>query len=129
MKNRLIISVVVVALALGALIFSAASSAAKEVVTVSDLSSGIARKNILLGARVISETPQYKTEPDFELRFDIVDISSPDKQVPVVYHGLMPDSFQAGRDVILEGSFDGKEFTAKTLMTQCPSKYEPPMPE
>jgi cytochrome c-type biogenesis protein CcmE len=44
----------------------------------------------------------------------------------VAYHGVIPDMFQAGRDVVVEGRFDAKSnvFVADVLMTKCASKYE-----
>lgn len=44
----------------------------------------------------------------------------------IVYQGSMPDNFQDGAEVIVEGQFaeDHKYFQAKVLMTKCPSKYE-----
>jgi len=44
----------------------------------------------------------------------------------VEYAGIRPDTLQPGRDVILEGHYAGGVFQATVLMTQCPSKYEPP---
>ncbi len=46
-------------------------------------------------------------------------------RIPVQYHGIKPDMFQAGADVIVEGrvSQDGV-LVASSLMTSCPSKYE-----
>jgi cytochrome c-type biogenesis protein CcmE len=50
-------------------------------------------------------------------------------QVPVVYQGVIPDLFQAGTDVVVEGRFDESEiFQANVLMTKCASKYEPVSP-
>jgi len=49
--------------------------------------------------------------------------------VPVHYQGVLPDMFAEGRDVIVEGRYDaGGALAAKTLMTSCPSKYEPEKP-
>jgi cytochrome c-type biogenesis protein CcmE len=49
--------------------------------------------------------------------------------VPVVYHGLRPDLFRAGRDVVLTGTLPTRQgvFVAKrdSLVTKCPSKYTP----
>jgi cytochrome c-type biogenesis protein CcmE len=100
----------------------------------------------------------YQTEPHIELRFAIVDPppkkaadgsdpkvttenASPvvdasvaaaaevGKPVPVVYRGLRPDMFTAGRDVIIDGSLENGTVVASSLLTQCPSKYEAPSPE
>jgi cytochrome c-type biogenesis protein CcmE len=45
--------------------------------------------------------------------------------LPVAYHGVIPDTFVDGADVVVEGSLgaDGT-FRAHTLLAKCPSKYE-----
>jgi cytochrome c-type biogenesis protein CcmE len=45
--------------------------------------------------------------------------------VPVAYHGIMPDMFAEGREVVVEGRYDGRGLAARQIMTSCPSKYEP----
>ncbi len=59
------------------------------------------------------------------VEFELIDAESMDKSLAVRYKGVVPDTFKAGAEVIVEGglSEDGV-FTAKTLMTKCPSKYE-----
>jgi cytochrome c-type biogenesis protein CcmE len=45
--------------------------------------------------------------------------------VDVNYTGVLPDMFEAGRDVVVEGKLDESGvFQADTLMTKCASKYE-----
>jgi cytochrome c-type biogenesis protein CcmE len=45
--------------------------------------------------------------------------------LPVAYHGIVPDTFVDGADVVVEGRLgtDGT-FQAHTLLAKCPSKYE-----
>ncbi len=46
--------------------------------------------------------------------------------VLVRYQGILPDMFAEGRDVIVEGRYHPTDvLEAKTIMTSCPSKYEP----
>lgn len=47
------------------------------------------------------------------------------KEVPVAYHGVLPDLFKADCDVVVEGRL-GPEgvFKADHLLTKCASKYE-----
>lgn len=46
--------------------------------------------------------------------------------VPVSYQGILPDMFAEGRDVIVEGVYTpDQQLVASTIMTSCPSKYEP----
>ena len=54
------------------------------------------------------------------------DVASDSVQAyPVVYHGLAPDTFTDGVDVVVEGRLgvDGT-FQATTLLAKCGSKYE-----
>jgi len=47
----------------------------------------------------------------------------------VAYHGVIPEMFQAGREVVVEGQLDASgTFKADVLMTKCASKYEPNSP-
>ncbi|BAS27265.1 cytochrome c maturation protein CcmE [Limnochorda pilosa] len=51
-------------------------------------------------------------------------------RIPAVYHGAKPDTFQGGAPVIVEGRWgpDGT-ITADQILMQCPSRYEPALPE
>jgi cytochrome c-type biogenesis protein CcmE len=49
--------------------------------------------------------------------------------IPVRFQGILPDMFAEGRDVIVEGIYNADDtFAAKTILTSCPSKYEPEAP-
>lgn len=45
----------------------------------------------------------------------------------VEYHGVVPDTFKDGSDVVVEGKLDPQTrvFRASTLLAKCPTKYEP----
>ena len=60
------------------------------------------------------------------LRFRIRDVKG-STSVPVVYKGSVPDLFRSGRDVVVDGRLQGGVFVAvpDTLVTKCPSKYQP----
>ena len=46
-------------------------------------------------------------------------------EIPVVYHGIVPDNFTEDIDVVVEGRLDvGGTFRADTLLTRCESKYK-----
>jgi cytochrome c-type biogenesis protein CcmE len=64
------------------------------------------------------------------MRFHIGDFAGPDRvpvegTVVVAYTGVVPDMFAEGRDVIIEGRYVDGTLQAQTIMTSCPSKYEP----
>jgi len=58
--------------------------------------------------------------------FHLVDKDDQGRSIVVDYAGAVPDTFKPGVEVIVEGGFDphSRVFTASTLMTKCPSKYE-----
>ena len=68
-----------------------------------------------------------QSEPkDMTLRFVVVDDTDAGKTVPVVYKGVVPDSFKPDADVVLEGKLSANGiFEASTLLAKCPTKYVP----
>ncbi|GAB7141019.1 cytochrome c maturation protein CcmE [Deferribacterales bacterium RsTz2092] len=44
----------------------------------------------------------------------------------VAYRGTIPDAFEVGAQVVVEGVYDADrgEFVARKLLAKCPSKYE-----
>ena len=47
------------------------------------------------------------------------------RDLPVRYAGQIPDTFENGAEVIVEGVFSGQPvFEAATMLAKCPSKYE-----
>ena len=60
------------------------------------------------------------------LRFRLRDVKGT-TTVPVVYKGSVPDLFKTGRDVVVDGRLRNGVFIAvpDTLVTKCPSKYQP----
>jgi cytochrome c-type biogenesis protein CcmE len=59
-------------------------------------------------------------------RFQLRDVKGT-TTVTVVYKGSMPDLFKTGRDVVVDGRMRNGVFVAvpDTLVTKCPSKYQP----
>jgi len=118
----------------GLMVFQATKSSSAKVLEVSDLlghADDPALKRIRVGGRVVDLPIEYLTEPVIKLTFRIskpgvTEAPTEANTVPVVYEGLKPDMFAAGRDVIIDGKFEGGVLHASTLLTQCPSKYEPP---
>jgi len=58
--------------------------------------------------------------------FNLVDKDDSSKTIFVTYTGAVPDTFKPGVEVIVEGGIKpGQDsFSATTLMTKCPSKYQ-----
>ena len=63
---------------------------------------------------------------NLDANFNLLGKSS---RLNVAYHGVIPEMFQAGREVVVEGQLDASgTFKADVLMTKCASKYEPNSP-
>lgn len=60
------------------------------------------------------------------LRFRLRDVEGT-ATVRVVYTGSVPDLFQKGRDIVVDGKLRNGVFVAvpNTLVTKCPSKFSP----
>ncbi|HVZ77928.1 MAG TPA: cytochrome c maturation protein CcmE [Gemmatimonadaceae bacterium] len=76
---------------------------------------------VKVGARVVPGTIQ-RFPGGRDYAFTVTDGA---KTIPVVYHGLAPDTFTDGVDVVVEGRMgqDGT-FRATTLLAKCASRYE-----
>jgi cytochrome c-type biogenesis protein CcmE len=62
------------------------------------------------------------------LRFSLRDIGGTRRtQVPVLYSGSVPDLFQPGRHIVIDGRLRNGTFVAEpgSMITKCPSKYAP----
>lgn len=118
-----------------ALVYQGLQTGTSIVMTPSELAEkdpSIPLRRIRVAGRVAADPQfQYVVEPATELTFHIQNPGGAGaaKPLPVVYRGLKPDMFQAGRDVIIDGEYSGGVLKASSLLTQCPSKYEAPSPE
>jgi len=129
--GKVFISLVVIFIVLGGLlIYQGTQSTSALVLLPSELITQHAGKDmprVRIGGRVIDPI-DYQLEPNLELTFSVTDPKDPNGSVPVVYRGVKPDMFAAGRDVLIDGDYVGGTIQAAKLLTQCPSKYEPPAP-
>jgi cytochrome c-type biogenesis protein CcmE len=91
---------------------------------VSDLTTGqYDGKNVKVGGRVLDGTIKRDAAG---VRFTIEDLTGDSAQVNVLYSGQMPNTFDAGVDVVVIGKYasNGALITADQLQTKCPSKYK-----
>jgi cytochrome c-type biogenesis protein CcmE len=124
-KKKFIIGAVVVAVAIGLLAWSAFGDGATYYLTTSELAAkgeDAVGQSVRVAGGIAPGTIEIE-QSSRTLRFDVQDEGG---QFPVVYKGTVPDTFQEGNDVVVEGKL-GKDgvFEAKTIVVKCPSKYEP----
>jgi cytochrome c-type biogenesis protein CcmE len=76
---------------------------------------------VKVGARVVPGTI-VRSAGGTDYTFQVTDGA---RRFPVRYHGIAPDTFTDGVDVVLEGRLarDGT-FQATTLLAKCASRYE-----
>ncbi|GIW43030.1 MAG: cytochrome C biogenesis protein CcmE [Candidatus Binatia bacterium] len=91
-------------------------------------------EGVRVAGRVASGSVKRRMTPaGEEVWFEIGDFKDDGGTTPVLqvyYTGVVPDMFrnEGGSDVIVEGRYDGSVLRAQSLMTSCPSKYEPMEP-
>src|SRR5690606_31919695 len=79
---------------------------------------------VKVGGRVVPGTVKYD-QRTLDLEFDVVDIETGTTSFPVRYQGPLPETFQEGVDVVVEGRYTEQGvFEATTVLTKCGSRYE-----
>lgn len=107
----------------GYLAYSGFSGGSVYFLNVSEAKSAVVEK--LTQARLFGTVGESGLAREGEnLRFMLLDKDKPEEIIPVVYRGALPDAFKPGAEVIVEGALAPEgHFSARTLMTKCPSKY------
>jgi cytochrome c-type biogenesis protein CcmE len=123
-KRKFLIAGTILLAAIGFLAVMAFRGATAYYYTVSEL---MGKQDSVLGqtVKVAGEVASgsISREADNTLKFTITE---GDSQLPVVYQGVVPDSFKEGNELVVEGQLDANRvFHAKTLMPKCASKYVP----
>lgn len=94
--------------------------------------TAFADEGVRVAGRVQAGTINWNPK-DLRLSFSLGSLKereSSSSGVLVRYQGILPDMFAEGRDVIVEGRYRPTDvLEAKTIMTSCPSKYEPAVNE
>ncbi len=126
-KKRFLIGGIIVFLAIGYLGFMGFQSSATYYYTVSEFieqGDSIYGENIRVNGQVASGSVEQESAGRM-LKFTIVDVEGKES-LPVVYQGVVPDTFKVGNEVVVEGRLNSDGiFQAHTLMPKCPSKYIP----
>ncbi len=122
---KILAGAVVVAVAVGALLWVGVGRSSVYYLTVSELlAKGPAQQVRVSGELVGGSVEGLGTTT---LKFVLHDRDQSDQTIPVVYSGAIPDSFkdEPNSEVVAEGDFveDGS-FAATVLVQKCPSKYE-----
>lgn len=124
-KARFIIAALVVISAVGYMMYAAIQSGSEYYTTTTELAamgSKAVGQQMKIGGQVIEGSVQQARGSD-SISFAITDGA---RELPVTFTGVIPDAFQAGAGVILEGKLDSDgRFQANVMLAKCASKYEP----
>ncbi|HEX9014567.1 MAG TPA: cytochrome c maturation protein CcmE [Chloroflexota bacterium] len=124
-KARFLIAALIIVAAVGYMIYAAVQSGSEYYVTTTEVAAmgdKAVGQQMKLGGRVVDGSVTAARGSN-TVSFSITDGA---KELPVVYTGAIPDAFQPGADVIVEGKLgtDGS-FQANTMLAKCASKYQP----
>lgn len=127
-RNRLISIVLSIVIAGGAAVYLLVSGFDDTVVyykTVDELLKEPKRfemRPVRINGRLVPDSVQMKPNTS-EYRFTLV---KRQKELIVVYEGILPDTMKEGQDLVVQGTFDIERniFVANEVLTKCPSKYE-----
>ena len=127
-RPRLVIALVVASLLSVFLIYNTFAGASTLIVTVAQLRAdvhGSASKTVTLAGTVVRAKGSGDTAGD-PLRFTLADFTT-HQTVQVRYVGAVPDAFQNGRSIIVNGRLEHGVFVGvrDSLLTKCPSHYSP----
>ena len=124
-KKRFLIGGIIVFLAMGYLGYAGFMNAATYYYSVGELleqESSIYGVSVRVNGLVAPGSVEQESG-ELILRFTITDGG---KSLPVVYQGVVPDTFKVGNEVVAEGYLDTDgSFQANTILAKCPSRYAP----
>jgi cytochrome c-type biogenesis protein CcmE len=123
-KTALFVSLAVVVIALGFLVYTGLSN---NMVYYYHVDEFLPKAASLQGEiiKVNGKVQDGSIRKD-HMNYDFVIHGAVQNIVAVDYHGVVPDTFKDGSDVVVEGTYDpgAKKFHATTLLAKCPTKYE-----
>lgn len=133
-KLRFVVGASLLVLAIGYLMAAGVQTSSTYYFTLAEFlprQHELAGQPVRIAGRVSEGSLRKQTSAKgTEMTFTVGDFEGPDHApvagtVPVAYVGIVPDMFAEGRDVIIEGVLVDGTLQAQSVMTSCPSKYEP----
>ncbi len=110
---------VVIAACVGYLIYSASGGSSEYYLTVSQLRAQAPAGDVRVAGVVQNDV--QKSKGGLHVTFTEKDGTA---SMPVEYTGTLPDIFQPGITVVVEGRLGGDGvFHARTLLAKCPSRF------
>ena len=124
-KRKFLIGGIIVFLAICYLGYTGFQDSATYYYTVSELAEqegSFQDENLRINGQVANGSVEQEST-SFVLRFTMVEGG---KSLPVVYQGVVPDTFKVGNEIVVEGYLNSAGiFQANSILTKCPSRYVP----
>ncbi len=124
-QTKLLLGAFIILAALGAYVIVSTNATQQYFLTLSELKSNgavAAQQAVRVGGNLEPNSTHINSK-DVTAQFTLTDGTN---LLPVVYNGILPDTFEKSTQVIAEGKVgsDGV-FHATLVMAKCPSKYDP----
>lgn len=123
-RRKFILAAAAVLVAMAFLVYIGVTQFSTYLVTVSEFvaeGDAVYGKQTRVAGQVVPDTVDWDTE-NMTLSFTLTE---GDAILPVVYRGVVPDTFKEDGELVVEGKYEAEGvFKATKLMTKCASKYE-----
>ncbi len=123
-KLKFLVGIALIVGAIAFLLVKSSQESSMYYVTLSQLrakGTSIYNQQLRLAAE-FDKTNIVRDNKNLILKFNVIEGKD---SLPVVYKGVVPDTFEQGESVVLEGKLTpAGVFEAHSLFVQCPSKYE-----
>ncbi len=124
-QTKLLLGAFIILAAIGAYVIASTNATQQYFLTVSELKTkgALATQEAVRVGGNLEPISTHINSKAVTAQFTLTDGSS---LLPVVYSGVLPDTFEKSTQVIAEGKVgsDGV-FHATLVMAKCPSKYDP----
>lgn len=102
-------------------------NAFRESIVFFNSPSDVAEKHIAPGTRIrlggMVKTGSVVRSDNLRIHFDVTDGN---REIPVIYQGVLPDLFREGQGIVAEGTLDGAGvFNADTILAKHDETYMP----
>ena len=123
-KIRLLAGLGVIVIAVAVLLWVGIGRGAVYYYSVSEIKALGSTEHVRVSGELVAGS---LTGSGTNFTFAVYDRDKPTETVNIVYDSALPDAFkdEPGFEVVAEGDYDGNgTFSAESLITKCPSKYE-----
>ena len=123
-KIRLLVGIGVIVVAVAVLLWVGIGRGAVYYYSVSEIKALGSVEHVRVSGELVGGS---LTGSGTSFTFAVSDRDKPFETVKIAYDSALPDAFkdQPGFEVVAEGDYDGSgNFSADSLITKCPSKYE-----